>query len=443
MKDHSVSGKSAGARQVETLADSARSLAERGDLEQAERVYLKILTFAPYHLPSLNFLAAQALRRGANADAVGHLERALRAAPQRGAAHQNLALAYKALGQKERALTALERASELEPALRTAHLHRGALLEELGRKDEAVAAYWRAWRLFPPPTLLANPSIAPPHLRALCLHAAERLRCEQLALLESALDPLWQIHGRSALARVEQAAATYVGAESTCFNHPLQRPCFMTLPGIEPRTFFERAEFPWLRKIESATNTIDGELGTLLNGEAEALAPYVQEPVDDTPPDWRTLNRSKRWSSFHFIKGGTTDFDHARRCPETARALSALPLPTIPGHAPEAFFSILQPGTQIPPHHGLGNYKLVVHLPLLIPGDCGLRVGAETRGWRRGECLVFDDSFEHEAWNRSDTLRAVLIFDIWNPLVNEVEREGITALVGAITLFKERYCQTP
>ena len=48
-------------------------------------------------------------------------------------------------------------------------------------------------------------------------------------------------------------------------------------------------------------------------------------------------------------------------------------------------------------------------------GDCAIRVGDDTRRWREGACLVFDDYFEHEAWNRTTEDRIVLIVDLWHP----------------------------
>lgn len=428
-----------GAWQVATLAESAHRLAQRGEIAQAEAVYRQILAAAPHHLPALNFLATQAIRRGDFAEAIAHLEQALRAAPDRAVSHQNLAMAYKAAGDRERALAGLGRATELDPGLRTAHLHMGALLEEMGRKDEAVAAYWRAWLQFPATELLANPSIAPTHLRALCVHAAEQIQLAQGDLFEEALQPLYAHHGRGALARVDASARIYLGLQAPVYLHHLQRPSFLYLPGVPPRPFFDRDELPFLNPLEEAAGEIRTELWMLLEDPDAALAPYVQLTKDAVPAIWQELNRSKQWSSFHLLRGGVANADNCARCPATASILSTLPLPEIPGHAPEAFFSVLQPGTHIPTHHGVGNYKLVVHLPLMVPDGCALRVGDGTRGWREGECLVFDDSFEHEAWNRSDSTRAVLIFDAWNPLTTEAEREGMTALVAAIDAFRRRY----
>ena len=120
-------------------------------------------------------------------------------------------------------------------------------------------------------------------------------------------------------------------------------------------------------------------------------------------------------------------------------ALDALPLLRIPGHGPEALFSVLRPGTHIPPHTGVMNGRLTVHLPLVVPPECGALAAAhEPRAWTEGECLVFDDSFVHEAWNRSAHTRVVLIFDAWNPDLTAVEREALAAGIAAIGDFHRR-----
>jgi aspartyl/asparaginyl beta-hydroxylase (cupin superfamily) len=86
-------------------------------------------------------------------------------------------------------------------------------------------------------------------------------------------------------------------------------------------------------------------------------------------------------------------------------------------------FSILDAKTRIPPHNGVNNTRLIAHLPLIVPPGCVFRVGAERRDWQPGKAFVFDDTFEHEAWNDSDVPRAVLILDVWNPALSPAERE--------------------
>jgi aspartyl/asparaginyl beta-hydroxylase (cupin superfamily) len=47
-------------------------------------------------------------------------------------------------------------------------------------------------------------------------------------------------------------------------------------------------------------------------------------------------------------------------------------------------FSLLKPRTQIPPHTGVTNVRLVVHLPLIVPEGAAFRVGNEVREWVPG-----------------------------------------------------------
>ena len=77
------------------------------------------------------------------------------------------------------------------------------------------------------------------------------------------------------------------------------------------------------------------------------------------------------------------------------------------------------------------NTRAIVHLPLIVPADCGFRVGGETRAWVEGEAFAFDDTIEHEAWNESNQPRVVLILDVWNPHLTAVERDLLRAYYAA------------
>src|SRR5438045_7643535 len=104
--------------------------------------------------------------------------------------------------------------------------------------------------------------------------------------------------------------------------------------------------------------------------------------------------------------------------------LAKLPQPQLPGASPNAMYSLLAPRTRIPPHTGVANTRLVCHLPLIVPPDCGFRCGETIVEWRPGEAFVFDDTTEHEAWKDSDRLRVVLIIDRWRPDLGPEEREA-------------------
>ena len=72
------------------------------------------------------------------------------------------------------------------------------------------------------------------------------------------------------------------------------------------------------------------------------------------------------------------------------------------------------------------------HLGLQIPaGECGLRVGKETRRWQEGRSIVFDDFYEHEVWNRTAEDRIVLIVDLWHPDLTPRE----IAIVGGMQRY--------
>ncbi len=173
----------------------------------------------------------------------------------------------------------------------------------------------------------------------------------------------------------------------------------------------------------------------MLGAGQEGLEPYIAYP-DDVPLDqWTALNNSADWSAFHFYKAGVRIEENCARCPATMDAIGRLPQPVVRSRSPAAMFSILRPRTRIPPHTGVANTRLVLHLPLVVPPGCGFRVGAQTRAWASGEAWVFDDTIDHEAWNDSDQIRAILICDIWQPRLSEAERALVTTVMESIDDF--------
>jgi len=239
-------------------------------------------------------------------------------------------------------------------------------------------------------------------------------------------------HGPEALLRIRGAVDIFVGRRSRGDEHPEWSPGLMYVPGLEPLPWFEKTAFEWADRIEQATPVIRAELLAAMGGSSGFL-PYVDDSGGRKRSDyWAELNRSRRWSAFHFSRHGRAVEENRQRCPATAAVLDSLPLMRIPGYAPEAMFSVLEPRTKIPPHYGSVNGRLTVHLPLVVPRDCGaLRVRGESRAWEEGKLLVFDDAMIHEAWNESDQVRAVLIFDVWNPQLTPVERAAFSDVLTA------------
>lgn len=214
----------------------------------------------------------------------------------------------------------------------------------------------------------------------------------------------------------------------------LQQPSMFYFPGLPQRQFYERDEFPWLAEVEAAVPAMQDELQAVLADEA-GFAPYV-EAVPGRPRPNNPLLENPDWSALYFWKGGVRIAENADCCPRTMAALEAAPIPVIEQRSPMALYSLLRPGTHIQPHHGLLNTRLICHIPLIVPGDCALRVGNETRAWEEGKALIFDDSIEHEAWNRSDRTRIILLFEIWRPEIGAEERTALTAIFEAINEYQ-------
>jgi aspartyl/asparaginyl beta-hydroxylase (cupin superfamily) len=112
--------------------------------------------------------------------------------------------------------------------------------------------------------------------------------------------------------------------------------------------------------------------------------------------------------------------------------MSRVPLTQIPNRSPSVLFSLLKPGAHIPPHNGLINTRLIAHLPLIVPGQCRLRVGNETREWAPGKVWLFDDTIEHEAWNDSNETRVILLFEVDRPDISLHEQQCIREIFAAL-----------
>lgn len=113
---------------------------------------------------------------------------------------------------------------------------------------------------------------------------------------------------------------------------------------------------------------------------------------------------------FYLLMAGLKVASNRARCPLTCKALEKVP------NLHNAAFYFLGPGAHILPHTGLCDRVLRAHLGLICPPDCALRIGEQQQSWREGELMVFDDTLEHEAWNRSDCWRAVLCLDFFHPI---------------------------
>ena len=105
------------------------------------------------------------------------------------------------------------------------------------------------------------------------------------------------------------------------------------------------------------------------------------------------------------------------RCPVTAKTMEYVPaaMELAMAGGGETLFSTLKPGTHLRPHCGSTNARLTCHMGIIVPAGCTIRCGEEWRGWKEGECIVFDDSWEHEVFHRGESDRIVLLINFWHP----------------------------
>jgi aspartate beta-hydroxylase len=376
---------------------------------------------------SLKAAADRAMMAGDPRSAIELFERALAIAARRVDLWIGLAACRRATGDSQRSLAALESALAADPRCFPALLMKGSILESLGHEKQAAMTYGNAILIAP-----REEDMAEPTRRALS-HARvvhDRYTADLAAWLktESGLDA-----GRASAEgrRID----TFIEAMAGRRKIYHQEPARFHYPGLPAIEFFEREAFPWLEAFEARTDDIRGELLSVWVEGSPELEPYINYR-DGLPLDqWAELNRSLKWSAYHLYLHGAPVEEHCGRCPATVAALELLAQPKVQSRSPSAMFSILRPRTRIPPHTGVANTRLVVHLPLVIPRDCGFRVGGETRQWREGQAWVFDDTIEHEAWNDSDEPRAVLICDVWNPYLSPAERETVAELMALLDRF--------
>jgi aspartyl/asparaginyl beta-hydroxylase (cupin superfamily) len=170
---------------------------------------------------------------------------------------------------------------------------------------------------------------------------------------------------------------------------------------------YDNATFPWVADVEKEWPAIRSELERVLVRQSEL--PVFQ----DISTDVKTISTDQGWKTFFLVGFGVKSEQNIRACPETWRTVQKIPgLKT-------AMFSIFEPGKHLPAHRGPYNGVLRLHLGLIVPEPAdklAIRVNDQICHWQEGKALVFDDAYEHEAWNHTDKTRVVLFVDFVKPL---------------------------
>jgi aspartate beta-hydroxylase len=396
----------------------------------AERAFAEAEALNPEHPAVLDEKARRALRGGDPRAARALIERAIALAPSRLALRLGLARVLRVMSLNEEEIAVLDAVLRIEPLHSLALLWKADALDRLGRRRAAARVYGNALET------LGDTKNLPPDIDELVERARRRVLegGEDLARhLEACTGAPRAPSAGPSRRRFDRAVEHLVGRRKL---YP-PRPTFLHFPFLANHEFHPREDCPWLAEIEASSAEILDEFEAVYARDQAGLEPYIAYREGLPLGVWEELNHSRRWSAYFLLKEGRPIPAHATRCPATLAALAKTPQVDIPGYGPTAFFSILHAGTRIPPHHGVTNTRLTVHLPLVVPPGCGFRVGGETREWRTGTAFAFDDTIEHEAWNESNEYRAVLIFDVWNPQLSAHERDLVREMSMAVATYYE------
>ena len=186
---------------------------------------------------------------------------------------------------------------------------------------------------------------------------------------------------------------------------PLQYTDLLHVPGLTARPFHDPATFPWAAAFEAAWQEVLAEYHAVVQA---GVARDSWEPY------------GKGWHSRMLYQRGRWYPESTALAPVTTALLRSTHYTQ-----GEFLFSEIAPRGEIPLHSGGCNAVLSMHLALIIPPDCSIRVGPLTRHWTPGKVLAFDDSFIHGVWNDSDEWRVALVWEVWHPELTDAERAAI------------------
>lgn len=126
-----------------------------------------------------------------------------------------------------------------------------------------------------------------------------------------------------------------------------------------------------------------------------------------------STNDGRDWRMFIMKAYGVRVEPNLRRCPTVAALLEQTP------EAVSCVFSFLAPGKHVPEHRGPFRAILRFHLMLSMPCDadgrpaCEMMIDGAPYRLSDGASLLWDDTYPHEVWNRSDQVRVALLLDVW------------------------------
>lgn len=420
---------------IGTLLLNARQLAGQGDaaVAAAEAAYQQILAMSPGNTEAIAALGQLAVNRRDMPAAANYFSLAHHldpANPQHGLDHAFALLSSDLL---QDAVDVLQKTVTAQADCFNAWLMLGQVFDALNKPDDALRAFHQAVLRAQGSGQWLTQSSTPPAMLDAVIRAIKTVRQGHRWLYHDSYDNVRQAFGSTALKRVDKALAGYLKELQVLPDSPHQQPRFFYIPDLPTGPYHDPALHTWSAALAQAYQVIRAEaLRTL--AEDSHFENFIQFRDSVKVEDYlRGENATPTWEALFFYRRGKRYDANHTRCPDTSKVLDSLDLCHVENEAPEICFSVLTAGSEILPHCGVTNARLVMHLPLLVPESCALHVfGGGEHHWREGELVMFDDTFKHEAWNRSASTRVVLLMDCWNPHLDAAERQAVKQLLEAI-----------
>ena len=405
-----------GTTEIQSRLVAAAQARQRGAGSDELRFLEEAIALAPTDPRVLNARGMRALADQEFAKAADHFRKAAALDPGEPALWMNLATAARGIPDVTQEREALGKVLDIDRFHFMGLLRKAELEQRAGTPGDATGAWYAVVQV-------ASRSVDRPPVVQEALERGQAYLADQTRVLSDRID------AEFGAGRTDDQDLRRFNA---CVDHVLgRRPIYRNechgvhYPFLPADEYFDRRLFPWMEQIESQTDAIRAEALAILESPGEALRPYVRMEKGTPANKWTPLDDSLDWGACFLWEYGVPNQPVLDRCPATAAALEALPRSHVPGKAPSAFFSILEPNAHIPPHTGVTNTRAIVHLPLVVPKGCWFRVGGETREWVEGQAFAFDDTIEHEALNPTGERRIILIFDVWNPHLTKQEQEHL------------------
>jgi len=223
---------------------------------------------------------------------------------------------------------------------------------------------------------------------------------------------------RLATKRLREAYQLIMQGRRPPSGAPKQCPTLTLFSGLTALEWHSPSQFPWTNILNEHYAQIKEEYLSVSNTQSNLER--IQSNVSE----------GGEWNSFYFYNQGRRIDENCKRCPITTRVLESIePLMSNCGLG-YVYFSVIGPGTHITSHCGPTNLRLRCHLPLIVPEGCAMRVGDTVKRWDEGQCVIFDDSFNHEVWHKgTEGNRVVLLIDVWHPELTDYEKKVIKLLL--------------